>query len=130
MAKIPIISYGRQWVDEEDIKEVVKALRSDWLTQGPKVEEFEKAIAKYCGAKYAVAVSSGTAALHSAYSVAGINARDEIITTPLTFAATANMMVVLGARPIFSDVKEDTLNIDPEKIEKKNNKKNKSNSFS
>ncbi len=117
MAKKPIIPYGRQWVDEKDIKEVVRVLRSDWLTQGPKVEEFEKAVAKYCGAKYGVAVSSGTAALHSAFVAAGIKPGDEIITTPLTFAATSNMAVICGAKPVFIDIKSDTLNIDPELVE-------------
>jgi len=125
MAKIPIISYGHQWIDEKDIKEVVKVLRTNWITQGPKVEEFERAVAKYCGAKYGVAVSSGTAALHLAYIVAGIKSGDEIITTPLTFAATSNMAVVLGAKPIFVDIQEDTLNIDPKKIEKKITRKTK-----
>jgi len=125
MAKKSIISYGRQWKDDDDIKEVIKVLKSDWLTQGPKVEEFEKAVAKYCGVKYGVAVSSGTAALHSAYIVAGIKSGDEIITTPLTFAATANMMVFCGAKPIFVDIQENTLNIDPVEIKKKITKKTK-----
>ncbi len=119
MAKKPIIPYGHQWIDEADVKEVVKALSSDWLTQGPKVEEFEKALAKYCGAKYAVAVSSGTTALYAAYNVAGIKLRDEIITTPLTFAATSNMAAILGAKPVFVDIESETLNIDPEKIDQK-----------
>lgn len=118
MAKRPtIIPYGHQWIDEKDIKEVVKVLKSDWLTQGPKVETFEKAVAKYCGAKYGVAVSSGTAGLHSAFVAAGINTGDEIITTPLTFAATANTMVFCQAKPIFVDVEADTLNINPEFVE-------------
>src|SRR3990167_10402326 len=112
MAKIKIIPYGHQWLDDNDIKEVIKVLKGDWLTQGPTIEKFEKAVAKYCGAKYGVAVSSGTAALHSAYSVAGIKPGDEIITTPLTFVATANMMVFCGAKPVFVDIQEDTLNID------------------
>lgn len=112
------IPYGHQWIDNSDIKEVIKVLKGDWLTQGPKVEEFEKAVAKYCGVKYAVAVSSGTAALHSAYNVAGIKSGDEIITTPLTFAATSNMAVFCGAKPIFVDVENDTLNIDPNLVER------------
>lgn len=114
---VKLIPYGHQWVDEGDIKEVVKVLKSDWLTQGPKVEEFEIAIAKYCGAKYAVAVSSGTAALHSAFLAAGIKPGDEVITTPLTFAATANAIVYCGGKPVFADIKTDTLNINPELIE-------------
>jgi UDP-4-amino-4,6-dideoxy-N-acetyl-beta-L-altrosamine transaminase len=119
------IPYGHQWINEKDIKEVVKVLKSDWITQGPKVEEFEKAIAKYCRVKYAVAVSSGTAALHAAYAVAGIAPGDEVITTPLTFAATAYAVSHLGGKPVFVDVQEDTLNIDPTKIEEKINKKTK-----
>ena len=111
------IPYGHQWIDEKDIKEVIKVLKGDWITQGPKVEEFEKAVAKYCGVKYAVAVSSGTAALHAAYTVAGIGQGDEVITTPLTFAATANAVVYCGGKPVFVDVESDTLNINPELVE-------------
>lgn len=119
------IPYGHQWINEEDVREVAKTLRTDWITQGPKVEQFEKAIAKYCGAKYAVAVSSGTAALHLAYLTAGLKAGDEVITTPLTFVATANAAVYCGAKPVFADIQEDTLNIDPKEIEKKISKKTK-----
>lgn len=119
------IPYGHQWVNKEDVKEVVKVLRSDWLTQGPKVEEFEKAVAKYCGAKYAVAFSSGTSALHGAYFTAGIGRGDEVITTPLTFVATANAAVYLGAKPVFADIKEDTLTIDPKEIGSKISKRTK-----
>jgi UDP-4-amino-4,6-dideoxy-N-acetyl-beta-L-altrosamine transaminase len=125
MAKKQIIPYGHQWLDNKDIKEVVKVLKSDWLTQGPMVEKFEKAVAKYCRAKYGVAFSSGTSALHSAFVAAGIKTGDEAITTPLTFVATSNMLVFCGARPVFIDIKEDTLNIDPEKIKEKINKKTK-----
>ena len=112
------IPYGYQLIDKKDVEEVVKVLKSDWLTQGPKVEQFEKAIAKYCRAKYAVAVSSGTAALHSAYIASGIKPGNEVITTPLTFAATANMLVQCGIKPVFADI-EDTLNINPKEIEKR-----------
>lgn len=122
MNKIP---YSKQWIDEADIKEVVKVLKSDWLTQGPKAEEFEKAVAKYCDAKYAVAFSSGTAALHGAYSVAGIKKGDEVITTPITFVATSNTIVHCGGKPVFVDVQENSLNIDPSKIEEKINNKTK-----
>ena len=87
MEKIP---YGKQWIEEDDVEAVVEVLRSDWLTQGPKVEQFQKAVAEYCGARYGVAVSSGTAALHAAYAAAGIGEGDEVITTPLTFSATSN----------------------------------------
>jgi len=114
-----LIPYGHQWIDDKDIKEVVKVLRTDWITQGPKIEEFERAVAKYCGAKYAVAVSSGTAALQAAYTVAGIKPGDEVITTPLTFAATVYTLTFLGGKPVFADIKEDTLNIDLKEIEKK-----------
>ena len=84
------IPYGRQNIDEEDIKAVVETLRSDWITQGPRVNEFEARVAEYCGARYAVAFNSGTSALHAAMYAAGIGVGDEVITTPLTFVATAN----------------------------------------
>ena len=119
------IPYGHQWIDGQDIKEVVKVLKSEWITQGPKVEEFERAMAKYCGAKYAVAVSSGTAALHAAYAAVGIKPGDEVITTPLTFAATANCLIHCGGKPVFVDIEEDTLNINPKEIEKKITKRTK-----
>ena len=102
-----ILPYGHQWIDEEDIASVIEVLRSDWITQGPKVDEFERKVAEYCGAKYAVAVSSGTAALHAACSVAGISKGDEAIVTPITFAATANAVVYCGGRPVFADIRED-----------------------
>jgi len=113
-----MISYGRQNIDKSDINEVVKVLKSDWLTQGPKVLEFEKALAKYCGAKYAVAVSNGTAALHLSYLAVGLKKGDEVITTPNTFAATSNMLLAVGAKPVFCDIRLDTYNIDESKIEK------------
>ncbi len=113
------LPYGHQWIDEGDIASVVEVLRSDWVTQGPKVDEFEKKVAEYCGAKYAVAVSNGTAALQAAYTVAGITTGDEAITTPITFAATANAIIYCGAKPVFADIREDTLNIDPEEVKKK-----------
>jgi UDP-4-amino-4,6-dideoxy-N-acetyl-beta-L-altrosamine transaminase len=119
------IPYGHQLIDETDIKDVVRVLKSDWLTQGPKVEDFEKAVAKYCKVKYAVAVSSGTSALYLAYLVAGIKSGDEVITTPLTFAATANMITFCGAKPVFADVEESTLNINSKEIEKKISEKTK-----
>ncbi len=113
------LPYGHQWIDDEDIASVTSVLRSDWITQGTKVDEFEAKMAEYCGAKYAVAVSSGTAALHAACSVAGISNGDEAITTPITFAATANAIVYCGGKPLFADIREDTLNIDPEEIKKR-----------
>ena len=119
------LPYGHQWLGDDDIKAVVSVLKGDWLTQGPCIDEFEKAIAKYCGAKYAVAVSSGTAALHAAYEAAGIGKGDEVITTPLTFAATANAVVYCQGTPVFVDIDPRTLNIDPKKIEAKITKKTK-----
>ncbi|MFH1451236.1 MAG: UDP-4-amino-4,6-dideoxy-N-acetyl-beta-L-altrosamine transaminase [bacterium] len=113
------IPYGHQWIDQSDIAAVTKALKDDWLTQGARVNEFEERIARYCGAKYGVAMSSGTAALHAAYAVIGIKKSVEVITTPMTFVATANAIVYCGGRPVFVDIEEDTLNIDPREIEKK-----------
>ncbi|MEO5359776.1 MAG: UDP-4-amino-4,6-dideoxy-N-acetyl-beta-L-altrosamine transaminase [Nitrospirota bacterium] len=107
-----MIPYGRHHIDENDIAEVVKTLCSDWITQGPKTEEFEEALAGYCGASYAVVFSSGTAALHGAYAAAGLQKGDDFITTPMTFAATANAGVYLGANPVFADIEPDTGNID------------------
>lgn len=112
-----MIPYSRQHIDEEDIQAVVEVLKSDWLTQGPKVLAFEKALAEYCGARFAVAVPNGTAALYLAYKAAGLKDGDEIITSPNTFVATANMALVCGAKPIFCDTRSDTYNIDEAKIE-------------
>jgi perosamine synthetase len=109
-----LLPYGRQSIDESDIQVVVETLRSDWLTTGPKVAEFEEAMASWVGAKYAVSFSSGTAALHAAAFAAGLQPGDEAITSPLTFAATANCVLYQGATPVFADVVEDTLNLDPE----------------
>ncbi|MEM5875583.1 MAG: UDP-4-amino-4,6-dideoxy-N-acetyl-beta-L-altrosamine transaminase [Candidatus Aenigmatarchaeota archaeon] len=120
-----LIPYGHQWINKEDVKEVIKALKSDWITQGPKVEEFEDALCRYTGAKYAVAVSSGTAALHIACLAAGIKQGDEVITSPITFVASANCILYCGGKPIFADVQEDTVNIDPQEIKKKITKKTK-----
>jgi perosamine synthetase len=111
-----LLPYGRQSVGEDDIQAVTEVLRSDWLTTGPKVVEFEEAFAASVSAKYAVSFSSGTAALHGAVFAAGLQAGDEAITTPLTFAATANCVLYQGAEPVFTDVCSDTLNIDPNRI--------------
>jgi len=108
----PSLPYGRQWVDEAGIAAVDDVLRSDWLTTGPAVGRFEAALREVTGARRAVAVSSGTAALHAMYFGAGIGARDEIVTSPLTFAATANAALYLGASVRFADVAADTGNID------------------
>ncbi len=129
MEKKPIrkelLPYGHQWIDEDDIQAVVDVLRSDYLTTGPKIAEFEQAFAKYVGAKYAIAVSNGTAALHAAVFAAGIGPGDEVITTPITFAASANCALYLGGRPVFADIDPDTYNIDPQEIRKKITKKTK-----
>ena len=112
------IPYGRQNIDGSDIKAVTNVLKSDWLTQGPSIKAFEGVLARYSGAKYAIAVSSGTAALHVAYLAAGIKTGDEVITTANTFVATTNMLLALGAKPVFADIRLDTYNIDESKIEK------------
>jgi len=116
-----IIPYGRQWVDASDIREVIKVLKSDWLTQGPKIKEFEDALCKYTGAKYAVAISSGTAALHISCLAANIKKGDEVITSPITFVASANSILYCRGKPVFADIEKDTVNIDPEEIRKKIN---------
>ena len=99
-----LLPYGRHEVLPEDIEAVVEVLRSDWLTTGPKIEEFERAFADYVGAAHAVSFSSGTGALHAACFAAGLGAGDEAITTPLTFCATANAVLYQGATPIFADI--------------------------
>src|SRR5581483_602602 len=108
-----LLPYGRQDIDEDDIAAVVETLRSDWITTGPRVNEFEEAFAAWVSARYAISFSSGTAALHGAAFAAGLGAGDEAITSPMTFAATANCILYQGAKPVFADVCEDTLNIDP-----------------
>ncbi|MCM8782387.1 MAG: aminotransferase class I/II-fold pyridoxal phosphate-dependent enzyme, partial [Candidatus Omnitrophica bacterium] len=113
------IPYGRQAIDDSDIVEVVKVLRSDWITQGPKIKEFEDALCKYTGAKYAVVVSSGTAALHIACLAAGIKSGDEVITSPITFVASANCILYCGGKPVFSVVDREMRNIDPDLVLKR-----------
>lgn len=113
------IPYGRQSIDAADIREVIKVLRSDRITQGPKIREFEGALAGYCGAKYAVVVSSGTAALHLACIAAGLKKGKEAITSPITFLATPNSVFYAGARPVFGDIDYDSVNIDPRQIERR-----------
>lgn len=112
-----MIPYGRQNINKQDIQAVVKVLESDWITQGPTVRALEEGIASWCGARYGVAVSNGTAALHLMYLAAGIGKGDEVITTPNTFVATANMLLAVGAKPVFADIRLDTYNIDETKIE-------------
>jgi perosamine synthetase len=113
-ARLP---YGRQSIDDADVEAVVRALRSDFVTTGPLVDEFERRLAEHVGAAHAVAVSSGTAALHAAVVAAGVEAGDEVIVPPLTFAATANAVCYLGATPVFADVRRDTLNLDPARVQ-------------
>ena len=110
------IFYGRQWIEEDDIRKVEEVLRSNFITCGPMVKKMEEALCEYTGAEYAVAVSNGTAALHCACMAAGIKKGDEVITTPLTFAASANCALYCGATPVFADVNPDTYNIDPQSI--------------
>src|SRR5689334_3531940 len=92
------LPYGRQWIDKRDISEVVRILKSDWITQGPTVKKFEDALCDFTGAKYAVMVSSGTAALHIACLAAGIGPQDEVITSPITFVASANSVLYCGGK--------------------------------
>ncbi len=113
------IPYGKQSLDKKDIADVMSVLKTDWITQGPKINDFENALSHYTGAKYAVAVTSGTAALHLAAIAGGISKGDEIITSPITFAASSNSILYAGGRPVFADVQSDTANIEPKEIEKK-----------
>ncbi len=113
------LPYNQPTIGEEEIAGVVDTLRSGWLTMGPKTLELERLIAEYTGASHAVAVSSCTAALHLSLIALGIGCGDEVITTPFTFAATGNTIVNAGARPVFVDIRKDTYNIDPEKIEER-----------
>jgi perosamine synthetase len=111
-----LLPYGKQFIDQKDINAVIDVLRSDWLTTGPTVEAFEKQFSRQVGAAHGVAVNSGTAGLHCAVYAAGIESGDEVITSPITFMATANCIRYQGAKVVFADVDPDTLNIDPEKI--------------
>ncbi len=113
------IPYGLHTIDEEDIEEVVKVLKSNWITTGPKIKEFEDALCKYIRCKYAAAVSSGTAALELAVKSLDIPEGSEIITTPFTFVATSNSIIYNNCNPVFADVKKDTFNLNPEEVRKK-----------
>ncbi|MGN0431369.1 MAG: UDP-4-amino-4,6-dideoxy-N-acetyl-beta-L-altrosamine transaminase [Lachnospiraceae bacterium] len=110
--------YGHQYIDEADIAAVTEVLKSDYLTCGPKITELEKRLCEITGAKYAVVVSNGTAALHIACQAAGVTRGDEVITTPITFAASANCALYCGAKPVFADINERTYNIDPASVVK------------
>ena len=112
-----MLPYGRQHVDESDIQAVTEVLRGDWLTNGPTVARFEEAFAARVGARFAVALSSGTAALHAAAILAGLGPDDEVILSPLTFLASANCLLYCGAIPVFADIDPATLNLDPARVE-------------
>ncbi len=114
-----LLPYGRQTLTETDVAAATEVLRSDWLTTGPKVAAFEEAIADYVDARHAVSFSSGTAALHAAVLAAGLKPGDEAITTPLTFCATANAALYGGGTPVFADVRDETLTIDPKEVERR-----------
>ena len=110
------IYYGHQYIDEDDIKAVTDVLRSDYLTCGPKIGELENKLCSITGAKYAVVCSNGTAALHIACMAAGVSGGDEVITTPITFAASANCALYCGAKPVFADIDPENYNIDPDRV--------------
>lgn len=111
-----MIPYGKHYIDEDDIKAIVDTLRNGLLTQGPTIESFELAIAQYVGAKYAVAVSSGTAALHLAALAAGVGPGKKIVTSPITFVSSANAALYAGGTSVFADIDSSTINISPEKL--------------
>jgi len=119
------VPYARQWIFPEDIRAVGEILKSDFLTQGPVVQAFEKKVADYCGAKYAVAVNSGTSALHCACYAAGIDQGDEVITSPITFVASSNCILYCGGTPVFSDVDAGSINLDPVRMREKISKRTK-----
>ena len=112
-----MIPYGRHYVDEDDVRAVAEVMRGDLLTQGPKAAEFERVVAEYVGARYAVSVANGTAALHLACLAAEIGPGDVVVTSPITFLASANCALYVGARPAFSDIDPETLNLDPQTLQ-------------
>jgi dTDP-4-amino-4,6-dideoxygalactose transaminase len=120
-----VLPYGRQSISESDIEAVVDVLRGDWLTTGPAVAAFEAEIGRRAGGHRAVSATSGTAALHMAYHAAGVRAGDEVVTTPMTFVATASTASILGAKVVFADVEEDTALIDPAIVESLTNDRTK-----
>src|SRR5262245_7104688 len=111
-----MIPYGRQTIEDDDVAAVVEALRGDWLTQGPRVAAFESELARLCDAPYAVAFSSGTAALHAAAFAAGLGPGDEVVTSAITFAASANCAAYVGAKPVFADIDPETWNVSAETV--------------
>jgi dTDP-4-amino-4,6-dideoxygalactose transaminase len=118
-----MLKFHSPWIDDDDCRAVVETLKSGWITTGPKTAEFEKAVADYVGARHAIGVNSCTSALHLSLVALGIGKGDEVITTPNTFSATANVIVHVGARPVFADIQPDTLNLDPEQVARKVTKK-------
>lgn len=112
------LPYALHWIDDEDIEEVVKVLKSDWITTGPKIKEFEDSVCEYVDCKYGIAVNSGTSALDIAVACLGLES-GEVITTPFTFVATANSILFNGLKPVFADIKSDTYNINPTEIRRK-----------
>ena len=110
------LPYGKQWIDEKDIQAVIDVLKSDYLTTGPNISQFERKIAKFVDAKYAVTFANGTAALHGACFAACIQENDEVITTPLTFVASANCILYQGGKPVFADIDPNTYNISPQSV--------------
>jgi UDP-4-amino-4,6-dideoxy-N-acetyl-beta-L-altrosamine transaminase len=119
------IPYGHQWIDEKDIEEVVNVLKSDWITTGPKIAEFENAMCRYIGCKYAVAVNSGTSALDIAVQTLKLPAGSEVITTPFTFVGTSNAILYNNSKPVFVDIEKETRNINPDEVRKKITEKTK-----
>ena len=117
-ARPTVLPYAHQTIEADDLAAVTEALASDWITQGPTLARFERALAERAGVKHAVAVANGTAALHAACWAAGLGPGDDAITTPLTFAATANAVVYQGARPVFADIDSATLNLDPDAVKR------------
>ena len=120
-----MIPYGKQWIDDDDIKSMVEVLQSDWITTGPKIDEFERAVTAFTSSEYAIAVSSGTAALHAAMFAIDVRSDDEVIVPAMTFAATANCVVFQGGTPIFADIDPDMLLINPTDVERKITEKTK-----
>ena len=116
---IKFLPYGRQFIDEVDISSVVNVLKSDYITQGPRINEFEEGLAEYCDSRFAVCFNSGTSALHAAYYALGIGEGDEVITSPITFIATSNAALYLNAVPVFTDVEKCTGNMDVSLVEEK-----------
>ncbi|MEI6294185.1 MAG: aminotransferase class I/II-fold pyridoxal phosphate-dependent enzyme, partial [Methanomicrobiales archaeon] len=114
-----LLPYGRQWVDDDDINAVVNVLKSDWLTTGPNIDKFERSFAETVGVKEAVSVSNGTAALHASMYALGICPGDEVIVPPMTFAASVNCILFQGGTPVFADVDNETLLINPDQVESK-----------